>query len=92
VPGKSIYFFIWGYQASYRIHIRNLARDVLKKLGAPTEAEALLVGVRSPESNNTNPVCVEPEDGKWQLSLFEGLLETVESTYQNHELQHVLWR
>ncbi|HHT4911814.1 TPA: hypothetical protein ACTY1T_004733, partial [Escherichia coli] len=26
---------MWGYQDSYRIHIQILARNVLKKLGAP---------------------------------------------------------
>ncbi|MBA5235470.1 DNA integrity scanning protein DisA nucleotide-binding domain protein [Pectobacterium aroidearum] len=86
-----IYLFMWGYQAIYRIHIQILARDVLKKLGAPTDADVLLVGARSPNSKNVNPVCVEPEDGKWRLSLFEGLLGSVESTYQSHQLQSVFF-
>ena len=82
---------MWGYQDSYRIHIQILARDVLKKLGAPADAEVLLVGARRPGSKNANPICVEPEDGKWHLSLFEGLLDLVESTYKGHRLQNMFF-
>ncbi|MDT9673744.1 hypothetical protein F6R97_03615 [Pseudomonas sp. JV414] len=91
MAGQVIYLFMWGYQVSYRIHIRSLARNVLKELGAPAEAEVLLVGARSPESKNPNPVCVEPEDGKWPLTLFDGLLDSVESTYRDHNLQTIFY-
>ncbi|MGX9934804.1 hypothetical protein ACVFVO_05425 [Advenella kashmirensis] len=91
MAGNVIYLFMWGYQASYRIQIQILARNVLAKLGAPTDAEMLLVGARRPGSQNKNPVCVEPENGKWQLSLFQGLLDSVESTYQNHRLQNMFF-
>ncbi|GGX87805.1 hypothetical protein [Vogesella alkaliphila] len=91
MAGRLIYLFMWGYQVSYRISIQCLARDVLKKLGAEAEAEALLVGVRSPDSQNRNQVCVEPEDGKWPLSLFDGLLAAVESTFQSHHLQDIFF-
>ncbi|MFB1118777.1 hypothetical protein RF240_22135, partial [Dickeya dadantii] len=91
MAGSIIYLFMWGYQVSYRIHIQILARDVLKKLGAPDDADVLIVGARSPNSKNKNPVCVEPEDGKWRLSLFENLLDSVESTYQNHSLQNIFF-
>nr|WP_261371762.1 hypothetical protein [Yersinia aleksiciae] len=60
-------------------------------MGAQADAEVLLVGARRPSSENANPVCVEPEDGKWQLSLFEGLLDSVESTYQSHRLQNMFF-
>lgn len=89
MAGRCINLFMWGYQDSYRIHIRSLARKVLKQLGAPAEAEVLLVGARKPGSTNRNPVCVEPEDGKWPLALFDGLLDAVESTYDNHDMQNV---
>jgi len=91
VTGRSINLFMWGYQDSYRIHIRSLARDVLKHLGAPAEADVLLVGARQPKSKNRNPVCVEPEDGRWPLALFDGLLDSVESTYNNHDLQTMFY-
>ena len=89
--GGIINLFMWGYQGSYRIHIEILARNVLKKLGATADAEILLVGARSPNSKNANQVCIEPEDGKWNLSLFDGLLDSVESTYLNHKLKHMIF-
>ncbi|HEL4805553.1 TPA: hypothetical protein UN084_001055 [Stenotrophomonas maltophilia] len=86
-----IYLFMWGYQAVYRIHIQILARNVLKQLGAPADAEVLLVGARRPDSEKANQVCVEPEDGRWQLSLFEGLLDSIESNYKSHRLQNMFF-
>ncbi|WP_045419502.1 hypothetical protein [Vibrio jasicida] len=91
MSGKGIYLFMWGYQGSYRIHTQILVRNVLESLGAPEDAEVLLVGARSPDSNSHNPVCIEPEDGKWKLSLFEGLLDSIESNYQNHDMQNVFY-
>lgn len=91
MAGSIINLFMWGYQDSYRIHIQILARNVLKKLGAPADAEVLLVGARRPGSKNANPICVEPEDGKWHLSLFKGLLDSVESIYKSHRLQSMIF-
>lgn len=91
MAGGSIYLFMWGYQESYRISIQILAREVLKKLGAPIDAEVLLVGACSPDCTNANPVCIEPEDGKWHLSLFNELLDSIDSTYQNHRLQNIFF-
>ncbi|MFQ1929175.1 hypothetical protein [Aeromonas veronii] len=89
MDGHYINLFMWGYQSHYRIQIQRLARDVLKRLGAPSEAEVILVGARSPNSDNRNPVCIEPEDGKWQLSLFDGLIDSIEFAYNNHEMQNL---
>ena len=65
MPRKGIYLFMWSYQDSYRIHIQILVRRVLAILGAPEDAEVFIVGARSPDNNNHNPVCIEPEDGIW---------------------------
>src|SRR3989339_555729 len=91
MAGNLIYLFMWGYQESYRISIQQLARNVLKELGAEADAEVLLVGSRSPNSKNPNQVCVEPEDGQWPLSVFDGLLDSVETTYQSHHLQNIVY-
>lgn len=91
MAGYSINQFMWGYQAHYRIFIQLLARTVLEKLGAPNDAEVLLIGARCPNSNRPYPVCVEPEDGKWVLSLFDDLLDTVESNCKNHHLQSMIF-
>ncbi|MBM0493212.1 hypothetical protein GNZ06_19280 [Aeromonas jandaei] len=87
--GHYINLFMWGYQSHYRIQIQRLARDVLKRLGASSEAEVILVGARSPNSDNRNPVCIEPEDGKWPLSLFDDLIDSIEVTYNNHKMQNL---
>lgn len=87
----TINLFMWGYQPHYRIAVELLARDVLRELGVDVEATVLLVGARCPGSKNPNPVCVEPEDGKWPLSLFDGMLESIESIYNNHSLQNIFY-
>ncbi|MEK7992361.1 MAG: hypothetical protein AAB403_01015 [Planctomycetota bacterium] len=91
MAGRTINLFMWGYQDSYRIHVQILARNTLKELGAEPNAEVLLVGARRPGSMNRNQVCVEPESGKWPLSIFEGLLDSVESIYEHHDLQHMFY-
>lgn len=82
---------MWGYQPHYRIAVELLTREVLRELGADVEATVLLVGARCPGSRNPNPVCIEPEDGKWPLSLFDGMLEAIESIYDNHSLQNIFY-
>ncbi|WP_442777612.1 hypothetical protein ACQUGU_12340 [Acinetobacter baumannii] len=84
---RGIYLFMWAYQESFRRLSQLLIQDVLKELGAEGNAEVFLVGARAPESTNKNEVCIEPEDGKWSLSIFEGLLDSIESIYDNHRLQ-----
>ncbi|MFB4256404.1 hypothetical protein ACE18P_16535 [Escherichia fergusonii] len=86
-----IYLFMWSYQSSYRIHLQSLARDVLKLLGTDGSAEAFLIGVRSPDSNNRNKVCIDPEDGKWPLILFDGILDSIELIFKDHEMQHIFF-
>lgn len=82
--GKSIFLFIWGYQEHYRISVEYLAKQVFEILGISIKPKALVIGVRRPESNNRNPVYVEPEDGEWSIDLFTGLLDSVEDIYRNH--------
>lgn len=88
---RGIYLFMWSYQESFRISCQMLIRDVLKELGAEGNAEVFLVGARVPESTNTNGVCIEPEDGKWPLSIFSGLLDSIESIYANHHSKDMFY-
>ncbi|KQN76360.1 hypothetical protein ASF04_25525 [Duganella sp. Leaf61] len=83
--------FMWPYQYSFRASVEVLARGVLEELGAPGFANALLVGVRAPGSDNRNAVCVEPEKERWPLDLFAGLPESVESTVAGHKLQNMFY-
>jgi hypothetical protein len=84
---------MWGYQPHYRSAVQRLARSVLKELGAGADVDAcvLLVGARRPGSSNRNAVCVEPEDGRWPLSLFDGLLQSIESIYADHPSQMLFY-
>lgn len=82
---------MWGYQHHFRHSIEYLARDVLKVLGVSVDAMALLVGVCRPGHANRNPVCVEPEDGRWPLGLFAGLVDSVDDVYSKHRLQDIFF-
>ena len=53
---------------------------VMQELEVPgAGAECLLVGARLPGYGKPYEVCVEPEEGKWPISLFDGLLEAIEA-------------
>lgn len=82
---------MWGYQPHFRHSVEYLAKEVLRSLGVGVDTTALLVGARKPESSDRNPICVEPEDGKWPLALFDGLLEAVEEIYSKHDLQSMFY-
>ena len=87
----TIHLFMWGYQPHYRILLEVRAKEILKLVGADAEPKVLLVGARIPKNNNPNPVCVEPEDGEWPLSLFTGLLESIEVLVKGHRLQGIFY-
>ena len=85
MSGQQINLCMWGYQQSFRVHVESSMNAVIKELGVPeAEAECLLVGVRIPSRQNLNDVCVEPEEGKWPISLFDGLLEAIEAEFASH--------
>jgi len=91
VTRRTIYLSMWGYQEHYRISLQILARDVLSKLGVMDDAYVLLVGARAPGSNNPNSICVEPEDGRWPPSLFNCLLDEIETQFDKHHLQDIIF-
>ena len=67
-----IHLFMWGYQPHFASTLRHLAEDVFKELGISLKPDVLLVGVLKPDAKG-HPVCVEPEDDKWELSLFDAI-------------------
>ena len=67
---NTITLFMWGYQLHYRFEIQHRARTVLELIAPNLRVDALLIGVRTPEATDGHPVCVEPEDGDWDPSLF----------------------
>jgi hypothetical protein len=83
---------MWGYQLYYRVSVEYRMNNVLKELGVPKAgAECFLVGARAPGNQNPNEVCIEPEDGKWSLNLFNDLLATVEVEVKAHPLQNMYY-
>ena len=83
---------MWSYQQSFRVYAGIIINAVMKELGVPEAgAEGLLVGVRFSSQPNMNDVCVEPEEGKWSISLFEGLLEAIEAEFASHPMQRMFY-
>lgn len=89
--GKLINLFMWGYQHHFRAILEIRAKGVFQALGLYLEPKALLVGVRKPDSEDRNEVCVEPEDVEWSLSLFEDLPNTVEEIIKQHPLRNMYY-
>ena len=89
---KTINLFMWGYQPHFRLRFEGLMSTVMERLGVPESGvECLLVGARIPDRKNRNDVCVEPEDGKWPITLFDGLLHVIETEFANHPLQNMFY-
>lgn len=88
---RNISLFMWGYQPHFRLHMEYVAREALKLLGVSVEVTALLVGARRVGCANPNPVCIETEDGKWPLALFDGLLESIEAIHSGHLLHNICY-
>lgn len=82
---------MWSYQHTFRKLLRRRAEEVFSELGILLQPDAFLVGALKPNVDNQNPVCIEPEDGQWPLSLFDGLLSTIESKVKNHRLQRMVY-
>lgn len=88
---RTINLFMWGFQEHFGIGVRLLVEDVFKRIGAFPEAEVLLVGVKVPGAEVGHKVCVEPEDGRWPLALFEALDEEVEREIPNHPARDMFY-
>ena len=90
--GKPIHLFMWGYQPHFRLRFESLMNNAMKELGVPESgSECLLVGAKIPGRENPNDVCVEPEDGKWPIDIFEGLLDLIEAEVADHPLQNTYY-
>jgi len=87
----TIHLFMWGYQPHFRALLESRSKDVFAQIGAGLAPKVLLVGTRAPNNENPNPVCIEPEDGEWPLKLFSDLLDAIEDTVSNHDLQEIFY-
>jgi hypothetical protein len=87
---QSITYFMWGYQQHFRVTLESHAERVLKELAPDLKPEALLVGVHVSEGKGFD-VCVEPEDGKWPLDLFNDLKIRIDELYTAHPRQGMFY-
>ena len=87
---RLIHLFMWGYQPHFVYSLERLASNVFEELGVALKPDVLLVGVLKPDAEG-HPVCVEPEDGKWDLSLFEEIPKAFPDTIKNHPLQNMFY-
>lgn len=88
---RFIKLFMWGYQAHFRAGLEYRAKRVFERLGAETEPKVFLVGLRRPGLGPGHPVCIEPEDGEWPLTSFDGLREAVDLAIPRHPLQRMFY-
>ncbi len=89
---KLINLFMWEYQPHFQYAVESLMNKVMETLAVPgSEIECFLVGARIPDHENPNDVCLEPEDGKWPVSLFNGLFEIIEAEVANHPMQSMYY-
>jgi hypothetical protein len=91
VKQHTINLFMWGYQSHFRFNLEFLAKRVFELIGADIEPKTLLVGLRRPELSTGHPVCIEPEDGEWPLTLFDRILDEVKEAIPYHPMQLVYY-
>ena len=88
---NTIKLFMWGYQSHFRVCLEHLGKKLFETVGIDVQPVVLLVGARRPDSDDRNAVCVEPEDGECSIDVFDGLLEDIERTIEQHPMQTMLY-
>jgi DisA bacterial checkpoint controller nucleotide-binding len=81
---------MWSYQQRFRASIEDYACKVFAKFGMELRVKALLIGIRVPEILDVHPVCVEPGQGEWDLSLFSRCHERAVEIYTSHPKDSIL--
>ncbi len=83
---------MWGYQEHFRFSLKYDTEKVLEKIGLyDVDFEVLLVGALASNSENNYPICIEPEDEKWDLKIFSGLIEDIGIEIENHPLKNMFY-
>jgi hypothetical protein len=87
---RVIRLFMWGYQPHFASALSIRAEQVFEELGFALKPDVLLVGVLKPGAKD-RPVCIEPEDGKWDLSVFSDIPIRYPEAARTHRLQNVFY-
>jgi hypothetical protein len=82
---------MWGYQQHFAHSIEHLAEKVFAELGIYLEPNVLLVGILKPDERDNHPVCVEPGEGKWPLSIFSNLPTRFLEIEATHPLRNMFY-
>lgn len=73
-------YFMWGYQEHYRHNIQNYAEDLFGQISSRLKPSTFLIGILRKESQDSQPICIEPEDCGINVSLFgdvDGLAKSI---------------
>lgn len=89
----TITYFMWGYQQHFNHSLKYNIQNLLETIGIDDiELDTFLVGIRSPElSDEGFPICIEPENGKWNLSIFDNFCERLSNEIENHPLKNMFY-
>ena len=83
---------MWGYQEHFRSSLKFNTEKVLEKIGLyEVGLEVLLVGVLASNCKNRYPICIEPENKKWDLKIFDSLIEDIEKEKEHHPLKNIFY-
>jgi hypothetical protein len=82
---------MWGYQSFFRTLMERRAQEVLQVIAPAVQPRAILVGIRTPEKAEGPPVCVDPEDGDWDPTIFFGCDVRAEHIYTTHPDHSIIY-
>jgi hypothetical protein len=88
---KLIKLFMWGYQQHFAHSLESQAKKVFAELGINLEPDVLLIGILKRDEKDKHPVCVEPEEGKWPLSIFSSLPTRFLEIESAHPLRNMFY-
>jgi len=88
---NTITYFMWGYQWHFNRSLKYNIQTLLESIGIDDiKLDTFLVGIRSPElSDEGFPICIEPEDGKWDLSIFDNFAQKLSNEIESHPLKNM---
>src|SRR4051812_46878347 len=71
-------YFMWRWQHQFQPVAANTAKRLLDNLDPKLAPDVFLVGFRTEEAEGTAPICVSPEDCRFQPDVFQGVLDLTE--------------
>jgi hypothetical protein len=78
MSGHTLKYFMWSWQHQFQWLAADNAKRLLKPLDAQLESDAFLVGFLLGEINGCHPICVSPDDCRYQPEIFTGVCELAE--------------